>query len=141
MLREIDASDIASQIRRVSPFSVSSRIYFSVRNDTATFSARISHRGIARRRDTARPSDETFRASSLLRLSRLLDLSPPPSFLPASDSFPPSSFSSPASRIRREVSSTLLRPAPISRDLLASRPLHLTRHRRAGDERICGRTS
>lgn len=71
-LRNISCSEkstraIASQIRRVSPFSVSPRIYFSVRNDTATFSARISHRGIARRRDTARPSDETFRASSLLR--------------------------------------------------------------------------
>lgn len=140
MLREIDASDIASQIRRVSPFSVSSRIYFSVRNDTATFSARISHRGIARRRDTARPSDETFRASSLLR--RAFSTSRPlrPSCLPPTR-FLLRHFPRPPRGSGREVSSTLLRPAPISRDLLASRPLHLTRHRRAGDERICGRTS
>lgn len=57
---------ITSQIRGVSSFSLSSWIYFSIRNDTATFSTRISHRRIARRRDTARPSDETFRTSSFL---------------------------------------------------------------------------
>lgn len=82
VLREIGASDRLSDSQSFPVLSVSCRIYFSVRNDTATFSARISHRGIARRRDTARPSDETFRASSLLR--RAFSTSrPPPSFLPA----------------------------------------------------------
>jgi len=57
--------DERSDFRGFRPFPLSSRIYFNVRNDTATFSARISHRRIARRRDTARLSDETFRTSLL----------------------------------------------------------------------------
>lgn len=122
---------ITSQIRGVSSFSLSSRIYFSIRNDTATFSTRISHQDSE---TTGYCKAERRNFSHLFSPPRAF--STPRSFLVLA--WPPPSFSSPASKIRHEVSSTLLRLAPISWDLSTSRPLHLTCHRRAGTSASAG---